>query len=90
MEQVRLFNDANIFIAVHGAALTNLMWMMPNITTVVETLVDHGWSVYLIKQQEQCQNSNNNNDNKDYYMKFDYFNLVKLWSMHRAHMKTKF
>jgi len=88
VEQMQLFSNARIVIAVHGAALTNLIWMRPHHSAVVEVLVNHGWGVHFTSPDDvtlECVRPCNEN-----YFKFDYFNLARLWSVHHAYIKSEF
>jgi len=88
VEQIQLFSNARIVIAVHGAALTNLIWMRPRRSAVVEVLVDHGWGVHLTSRDNQtleCMGPCTEN-----YFEFDYFNLARLWSVHHTYVQSNF
>lgn len=72
-EQILLFESATVVIGMHGAGLTNLIWMRPGESVIIEVAASYGWAKYVDKEgrcivmQEEPEN----------YKKGGYRNLAQ-------------
>lgn len=72
VDQIEWFSQALVVIGMHGAGLTNLVWMKKG-STVIEIAAGYGWARY-VDENGTCHQSDNESVK---YKKADYFNLAK-------------
>jgi len=77
-EQVMLFESATVVIGMHGAGLTNLVWMRPGASAIIEVAASYGWNRY-IDNEGRCAV---NQEVPEYYMKGGYYNLARRFGVH--------
>ncbi len=71
-EQILLFESAPVVIGMHGAGLTNMIWMRPKESTIIEVAASYGWARY-VDNEGRCSIVQNE---PEAYMKGGYSNLA--------------
>lgn len=72
-EQILLFEAATVVISMHGAGLTNMIWMRPGESLVIEVAASYGWGLYL-DENNTCAVTR---DEPELYKKGGYYNLAR-------------
>lgn len=72
-DQLKMFETATVVVSMHGAGLTNLIWMRPRESVVIEVAASYGWARYL-DTNGTCAIMQGEPEN---YKKGGYYNLAR-------------